>query len=167
MFENFTASDWAGWTGAITGSLALAWEIYTWWTSGPKLNLRVNGNMKICGPGIKDDRTYVSMRASNRGDRSSTITTVGMEYYKGIKGYFKYILQRKSDQAFFLNPITRIQIPHELNPGSIWDGEIVQNEDIERMCNDGTLVIELYHSHEDKPVRRRLSLNRKTKKETA
>lgn len=165
MFETLTASDWAGWVGAITGSFALTWEMYTWWTSGPKLDFRANGDMKIFGPGISDDKTYVSMRVSNRGDRSSTVTKFGMAYYAGWAGRIRYLFRRKPDQAFFVSPITRIQIPYELSPGSIWDGEIIQNEQVEQMCSDGILIIELYHSHVDKPVRRRLFLKKASTEE--
>lgn len=49
-----TASDWAAWIGAVTGVLALAWEIVRWFSEGARLQLQTSSTMRLNTDGPND-----------------------------------------------------------------------------------------------------------------
>lgn len=65
----------AAWWGAGIATLILFWDIYKWIISGPKFSFRVSSNMKFFGDLKRDDQTYVTIRATNKGDRPTTISS--------------------------------------------------------------------------------------------
>lgn len=147
-------SDYAAWFGAITGSLALAWDLYKWKKSGPSLKLEAGTNMKIYGP-TSDDNKYITLRAINTGERTTTITNLSFVYYTNRIA----CLFRRLKQCFVVPMPIGQQIPSVLNPGTIWDVSIIQNKEIERMARDGYIEIQLYFSDSNKPKRKKLKFN--------
>lgn len=100
MVENSTASEWAGWIGAITGCLALAWEIITWFRSGPRLSLKVHGNMKHWNENNGESKeTFISIQVSNRGDSSTKMNGLHLFHYTS---FVTYLFSRPSPEAYLI-----------------------------------------------------------------
>ena len=68
--------------GAIIATLVLLWDIYKWKTSGPKLRLRIIGNMKTINIPSSEGITFISVRVDNIGTVETTITNFYLVYYK-------------------------------------------------------------------------------------
>ncbi|MEJ1402549.1 MAG: hypothetical protein RPU61_03400 [Candidatus Sedimenticola sp. (ex Thyasira tokunagai)] len=151
MDINITLSttDIVAWWGAIIATIILVWDVYKWKTSGAKIRYFVSSEMKLFG-GIEDnDKTYITFRVANIGDRPTTITTIGGKYYKSL--WRK--LTNKVDQAFVIpSPAFNHQVlPYVLEVGQEWMGGAEQTEDIEEMAKSGYLIIEVYDSVHKKP----------------
>ena len=59
------------------------------------------------------------------------------------------------------NPEQRFRLatpPGELKPGGVWRGLTAQNAQLEMWARNGVLYFDLYHSHNVKPVRQRVTL---------
>jgi len=139
----------AAWWGAIIATIVLLWDIYKWKTSGPRLYIDVSSNMEIFGVPGHEGKKYVTVRVRNMGDKPTTITSLAGRFYKGK---FNRIL-KKQQKAFVVGtPGITQQLPYVLQPGTIWDGLIVQNEELERMATNWILMGELYFSHRKKPL---------------
>lgn len=148
MATNLTASEWAGWIGAVTGGLALTWDFYKWKKSGPKIVLDVQSEMRLVA--LVSNVEHIVIRATNKGDQSTTLTNLAFAYYKN---FLRYLFNKPTQNYVVPLPITALRIPCELKPGTIWDGAIIQNKDIEKLRKTGKIVIHLYCSHSNKPIR--------------
>jgi hypothetical protein len=56
-------------------------------------------------------------------------------------------------------PSTAQPLPFELKPGAEWTGIALQNAQVEEWAIEGELYIVPYHSHSEKPLRKRVSLS--------
>jgi hypothetical protein len=134
--------------GAVTGTLALAWDVIKWWSSGPKPLVEARSGMLIVGDSrFKSDQTHISITITNRGDSPTTITNIGGREYKSR---FAKIL-RKSDFQFIGIPITAKPLPYKLEPGEVWQGLLEEKSD----SRDSPMLLEMYghFSHRRKPIR--------------
>ena len=137
------------WWGAILSSLVLFWDIYKWWSSGPKIRFTVQTGMEsINMPGF-DGKTLILANVTNYGEQPTTITNLGLLYYKSIWS----LIRKRPDQAFVIpNPNTDFPLPFQLKQGSVWAGITVQDDQITEMATKGKLYCVLYHSHSEKPM---------------
>lgn len=157
MFEKLTASDWAGWVGATTGTLALAWEIYTWWRSGPQLKLQVNGNMKLWNEiSGESPETYISIKVINRGDAPTTLDGLYLHTYKNI---LWWAFRRPEKDAYFINPTPPSSIlPFVIDPGRIWIAQIQQHQKWIELSQNKILCVLVSCAHSEKPIRQRIKI---------
>lgn len=155
MSENSTYI--IAWWGAILASFVFLWDIYKWLTGGVKVSFTAQPNMRYSN--AIDDAPFISIRVSNEGNIPTTITNIGAQYYSG----FFHKLFRKPEQLMVINTL-RVTgpIPHLLQPGSIWDGIMVQDSKIETMARDGYFYCYLYCSHTQKPIRKRIVIKELT-----
>ena len=140
----------AAWWGAGVATLLLLWDIYKWVTLGPRLRMVVQGDMLVMGDPARKGEKFVTVRVTNRGNQSTTLTNLCLAHFSST---FKKWLRRKSQS--FVVTLPAHQIPHTLKPGGIWDGQVIQDEEIESLARDGYLEVELYHSHSRRPMRAR------------
>jgi len=144
-----TITDWAAWWGAIVASLILAWDIIKWKTSGPKLRLTVGANQKTINVPGRDDKIWVSVRAENIGDAQTTITNMGLGYYKSRA----HKIFKKHEQKYIVTiPDVRQPIPYVIEPGRIWDGLAEQTKELEEMARNGYLEVEIYCANFTRPI---------------
>jgi hypothetical protein len=141
------------WWGAILSSIVFVWEIYKWKSSGPKIRFSVQTGMQsINMPGLEGKR-LVLVNVTNYGERPTTITNLGYLYFDSIWSW----LRRRPDKAFVIPfPNTVQQLPFALEPGAVWTGMAIQDNQVEDMATKGRLYCMLYHSHDENPIRRRV-----------
>jgi hypothetical protein len=147
MLEKGT--NYAAWWGAVVATIVLVWDIYKWKKTGPKVSLKVSADMQTFGSSFNNKvKKYVTVRAINSGDKSTTITNLACRYYKNWLSKI-----RNKPYKFFciVSPGITGPIPYNLEPGKVWDGFIGQTKEIEKMATEGILVCELYISHSNRP----------------
>jgi hypothetical protein len=123
------ASVLAAWWGAITGTLALIWEMFTWFRKGPRLRLMATSDMQIVIPGVGLDKTlHISVTVRNVGDSATTLT-----HFCGISysGWFNR-LRRKRSGLFVITTGAESPIPFKLGAGETWSGMALQDDVLRR-----------------------------------
>jgi hypothetical protein len=153
-------SEIAAWWGASIATLVLAWDVYKWKTSGPKLSMCVSPNMIVIGDPEREGKTWVSVTISNIGNLPTTLKGIGMEHYNNL---FARIRRKPSVAAIFPNPNTSFPLPRILNPGDEWTGLIPQkrvdkNVSLEELAKNGHLMIWVSQSHSQRSKKVRLIL---------
>jgi len=158
---NVTLTDVLAVWGATVATLILFWDIIKWKTSGPKVSFSVSPNMHVLGSShMPDDKRYISVCVTNTGDRATTITNLGIVWYKN---WFYWVLRRHHVMAIIVlpNPHPGFNLPYVLKPGTTWNGWGLQEEAMERKPRKGILFFELFLSHKRKPKRMRVMIKDK------
>ena len=146
------------WWGAILATVVFLWDIYKWKTAGAKLRVTVQPNMKTINIPQYEGKTVISANVVNYGDRPTTIKNLGYLWFKNSWNR----IRRRPDKAFIIpNPSEAHKLPYELKQGNLWTGLAIQDKDVETMARDGLLYCVLYHTHNEKPVYRRLRIPEK------
>jgi len=154
MNITLTTIEIVAWWGAIVSTSVFSWDIYKWVSSGPKVRINVRPNMKTYGMPGKEGLTYVTVEAVNIGDRPTTLTVIGLMYYKNL---FEK-LRHKHKEAFIApHPVLTQPLPHVLEPGRMWTGAIIQNEKLEQMAREGILMCQVYDSWHTKAFEKRIN----------
>ncbi|MEQ1718607.1 MAG: hypothetical protein ABL907_21915 [Hyphomicrobium sp.] len=145
----------AGYAAAVS-TFVFGWDVYKWLDSGPKVTVYASTGMKMMGNGVNDPKTYVSVIATNRSDRPTTITNLGFLYYEN---WFDAKFRRnKSTKAFIIpDPSQAQRLPYRFEAGDQWIGICDQDDEVLKMIREGYLFVVLYHSHSGKGVRYRLN----------
>jgi hypothetical protein len=147
------------WWGAILSTIVFLWDIYKHRTAGPRLRFTARPAMKSFNVPMYEGKTLIIANVTNYGDRPTTITNLGYLYFKGRR----FLRKRIPDEAAIVpNPSTTQPLPFELKPGVVWMGVAVQDLQVEEWATTGILDMMLYHSHDQKPLRRRVVIRRKT-----
>jgi hypothetical protein len=139
----------AAWWGALTGTLALLWEMFTWFRKGPRLRLSATTNMQVITPSIGLDETLrISLSVRNVGDSPTTLTHFcGMSY----SGRFNR-LRRKRSGLFVVTTGPESPIPFKLGAGETWSGMVLQDQVIGSLPEpDMWLYLGVQHSMAEKP----------------
>jgi len=112
-----------------------------------------------------DGQTLIAVNVTNCGDRPTTITNLGYLYFEKRRFHRSKIPDKA---AIVPVPSTVQRLPFELKPGALWTGLAVQDSEIEGWATGGTLYMVLYHSHSEKPLRRRVEIRQEpaSKKKT-
>lgn len=148
-------SFWIAIYGAVVATLVLVWDVAKWTRQGPRIRWSVTPNMRVIGdPTRSENELFVSIVATNIGDRATTISNLGGEWYRTWRAR----LRRRSYQGFVVNsPSVAHPLPHLLQPGAVWQG-LVSQEGIADRPGRGALFMNLYVSHRERPISRRLRL---------
>lgn len=148
------------WYAAVVATSVLLWDIYKWIKSGPDLKLSASSNMMIYGDPELEEQTYIYVSATNRGDIPTTLLTPGLYYYKNWWSWLKSwrpLRDRKPDALLYIKQPglgfhKRYELPHLIQPGTVWQGLAKQDEKVEKLLKDGLLFFVLYSSHKGKAV---------------
>lgn len=140
---------------AVVATFVLGWDAYKWLNEGPDVCIDATTGMKIMGDPVPDPKTYISVVAVNKGDRATTITNLGFLYYKS---WCKAYLHRKRVDAAYIipGPSQAQQLPYRFEAGDQWIGMCDQDEDVDKMIQEGYLFVVLYCSTSGKGIRHRL-----------
>jgi len=146
---------------ALVATVVLVWDIYKWKVSGPRIRFKVSPNMQVFNyPGISHADTFVTAKAINVGHLPTTITTLGIRYYRN---WLRRILRRSDRQGVIANTALN-PLPHVLEPGTIWTGLINQSE-LRGFRGSGILFCELYLSHKRTPKAARIRIDKASTKD--
>ena len=141
---------------AIVATGALALEIRRWFESGPKLTLTVISQAKLYGGEVKDDREYLSVRVTNRGDRPTTITNLTLQQFPNL--YRKH-RHRASRLAVVIKPEGEWghSLPHLLEPGAEWMGMAAYDAKLIEWAKTRELYASIHSSHSRWPIHKRVN----------
>ncbi len=143
--------------GAVLSTIAIAWDVYKWRKSGPNLCMRVMADMKSYNLPQYEGKTLVVAVVTNRGDRPTTITHLGLAFYDT---WWKAILRKKASASGWVAiPNPAQPVPFELKPGAEWTGIVEQNTELEDQVRNGWAYVTIYHSHAKRPIRQRIVRN--------
>lgn len=152
------ATEFAAWWGAGVGTLVLAWDVYKWMKHGPQIALSIGTNMMVFGGGVREEGKFVTVRVKNRGDGPTTIENMGLVHYRS---HMHRLFRRTDVQMVISRAGISFELPHVLQPGDIWDGRAVQDEELEALANKGYLECHIYCSHAKRPIVKRVKPMRK------
>ena len=140
---------------AIVATAVAIWDVVKWKMQGPNLQVEVQSGMKIYGGRVPDEREFIVMRVTNRGDRPTTITNMGYLLYRDD---FVAWWSRKSNTfaAIVPSPSDAQPLPFVLAPGVQWVGMGEQDAELSQMSRSGCLMGAVYHSHTNKPIMRQI-----------
>ena len=146
------------WWGAILSTIVFLWDIYKHRTAGPRLRFTAQTGMETLNIPMYEGKTVILANVTNFGSRPTTITNLGYLYFAKRRHFRKRI----PDKAFVIpNPSTAQPLPFELKPGVVWMGIAIQDPQIEEWATTGILDMMLYHSHDQKPLRRRVIIRKR------
>ena len=153
------ATDAAAWIGAVTGTLALFWEIFVWAKTGPKIEVSASPNMEAFGAllNILGNAPCVVVEARNVGDGKTTITHVVGFYYES---WLQWFCRRRPTKTLFVPDPVPGRLPHVLDAGERWLGMMEQNDDLIEMSQKGRLYCGVLHSTSSKAVTARLVIRK-------
>jgi hypothetical protein len=144
----------AAWWGAICGTLALFWEIFSWYRSGPRLVVSASPNMQYVTPGVGiDPTTYINVSVTNVGDQPTTLTHFCGHTYHNWLDY----IRKKPDKSFIVNTGPESPIPHKIDVGERWSAMTRQDKAIE-LAGDSLFYLGVVHATQVKPVLIRVHL---------
>lgn len=155
MVQSFTLTTTeivAGYA-AIVATFVLLWDVYKWQTAGPRLKMSAGPNFIIIGDLVPDPNKYISVRISNIGDRKTTLTNLGFEFYSA-----KWIGRRNVKFFIAHNPLTPNPLPFVFEAGEEWSARVIQTEELEQMARSGYLYCVVYYTDKEKPVWKRITM---------
>lgn len=134
----------AAWWGALTGTLALAWKIFTDMRRGPRLRVAARAHVAvISGLGVHgEDLVMVEVR--NIGDAPTTLLSIaGRHWYTRRQ---KVLCRRASWYFAVPAPGYGEPLPHELGPGQRWTGALSVAAVRKHIGSGGLLELGVEHS---------------------
>ena len=147
------------WWGAVLATIVFLWDIYKWWTVGPKLRVSVQTGMESINMPQYEGKTLILVNVSNYGDRPTTITNLGYLYFTT---FWKRARHRPDKAAIVPNPSDTQRLPFELKQGNLWSGIAIQDEQVTAWAKEGLLYCVLYHSHSERPIYRRVVVHERS-----
>jgi len=151
---NVTLTEIAAWWGAIMATVVFLWDIIKWLHLGPRVQMDSSTNMEFIGDSAKKGKKFVTVKVTNNGTQATTLINLGMFYYTN---WFNRLINRQNKSMIVMSPGASYPIPHALEPGKVWDGIIDQNEEIEKMGEEGVLEAVLFCSHSKALVKSRIT----------
>lgn len=148
------------WIGALTGVGGFVWDFYKWRQSRPRLSvfaetsepILINtGKKTVDGMIILEDVpwNYITVTIINRGGRATTIRSVSFVSYNS---WWARLQQHPSFLNAFGAKNKEVPLPHKLDVGEQWRGEI-KHDDIAASLRDiNKLWCHVYHSSARWPV---------------
>src|SRR5688572_23630403 len=126
---------------AVVATFTLIWDCWKWLHTGPQLDVTVQSGMKMVGDPQLADKWLMLMKATNRGDRPTTLTHFTLHKYDS---WWAFVRKRASYNAIVNTWGPGIQAtPHVLQPGAVWTGIADQTPDIELMAKEGRVYLGL------------------------
>ena len=147
------------WWGAGLSSVMFLWDIVKYLRLGPKLRFNVMAG-RVLSNGPKT--TFIQTEVTNCGDRPTTLTNIAIAYFekqwswarlRNVPTKIEVLINPNIPDSNVSQPL-----PCELKPGGVWRGLTAQEPQLELWATNGVLYFDLYHSHNVKPMRKRVTL---------
>lgn len=150
MLDGFTISDFAAWWGAIVATCVLAWEVYTWQHSRPKVEIDLHCILlENCGD--NKQRVSLSIMLRNTGGRKLVVTHV--------KARMAHRFARKNNESISFDIAHKTRFPVELECSNRCEVLLrPEGGKISSLFEQG-LVVELKHTLKNATVRRFFNAN--------
>ncbi len=152
--------------GAITGSVAVLWDVYKWKTAGPKLRMTVTPNMIMVTPGIGVQRTgpyggrNISVDVTNVGNARTTLKSLTVACYSST---FQRWLKRPAKNFVVVNTGDFCKnLPCQLDVGDVWKPLLPQDNLMRDINPEHQVYIQVWHSASRKPACARLIIPART-----
>ena len=149
-----TVFDFLAVVGALTGSLALIWDVIKWATQRANIEITL---IPVDGEGSQAiDNVYdepgVQVVANNIGGRPVTITHLSLIHYGG----FCRELLRKPEWRGVIPNTAPLSLPYKLELGEYWVGYIRRKEELEERSAKGNLYVMVSFTGRKRAARHRL-----------
>lgn len=151
-----TLTDVLAWVGAITGSLAslgILWDVYKWRLRGPDVHVQLRQNMVLAGPRPESQPEVCLIEVVNRGALPTTLTHVLGEHYTTL---WQRVRRKPKSGLFIPQGGVLGSIPHVLEPGGMWLGQVAQDQ-LAPLLKNGRVRLGVQHSWSKKGVYQWLS----------
>lgn len=151
--SQFTPSEIAAWVALAISLVVLAWDVFKWWRTGPRIIMRALPNMTQFprAPGTPDTNIFVEI--SNNGNAPTTLKGLGIFHYDSFS---KWVFRKASYQAVVAIPNPNFPLPHVIEVGKIWQGFIDQKPS-EGMLRSGWFYVWCDCSHSKRLIRVRVT----------
>jgi hypothetical protein len=140
-----TASDWAAWVGALTGVLALSWEILKWTREGARLHLQTSPTMRLAPD--HDERPILMVWVTNTGSATTTLTSFALVTFHSTWDRWRF---KTGKNWVVLENVVGPPLPRELAPGQQWLGGLRQDNELASVVASGKLFSAIYHTRSPK-----------------
>ena len=136
---------------AIVSTSALTLSLRKWLLTGPVLALSVMARGQRFGDFEPDDKEYIILNVTNRGDMPTTLSTMAAFQYRTIfhrwlrKPYFAAIVPRPE-------LLGGIATPSLIAPGTTWIGAATYDDELLEMAKSGKLFVAIHCSHSKRPA---------------
>lgn len=149
------ASDWVAIYAGIVGTAALALEVRRWVESGPLLYIsHMYPGQTIGGP--NEDKTYIFVNVTNRGNAPCTITHMLIFDYGN---WWNWLRRERVMQAIVPQPGLsgpQSSTPHHLEVGRTWIGGAIETPDLRDRIAKGRVYVGIASSHRNREFMRRI-----------
>jgi hypothetical protein len=134
---------------AVLSTIVFIWNAFVWWGTGPLLKVSASSDMKMFGPGARDNSSYIVANVSNVGTQQTTIThVIGFAYRNRWDR-----IRNKPSEAFVVNHgMPAYPLPYVLQAGQTFMSMALQTEKVEKLSRDGLLYVGIIHSFRHRPV---------------
>ncbi|MCC7221170.1 MAG: hypothetical protein IT490_10650 [Candidatus Contendobacter sp.] len=146
-----SASDIAAWWGATIATAVLVFDIFKWLRTGVAIKISIQANLTELG--AESGGNVILLRACNRGDKTTTITHIGVYEYASRLDFIRNKLKARFIVAHPDGPA----LPHELQPGKIWTATMNQSK-LEKIVTSKYVYCALAHSASDHAQMKRIHL---------
>ena len=136
-----TVSDWAAWIGAVTGVMALVWEIIRWSREGPRLLVRTCATMRVYPD--DDPRLVLMAWVTNSGSTTVTVTSCTLHTFPT---WLRRWRMRPEKSFVVWTNLVGPNLPIELQPGQQWTWGIKQDDELAQLITGGMLYVGVYHA---------------------
>ena len=153
-------SLWAFGVSALSLCVAFAvfaLELRRWFDEGVRLSMSVMADAILVGGGPQDDKAYLAIIVTNRGDAATTITHMVLYNYPTDLALWlpkrpRFLVRwfKKHQPKTFIVNTTDMPPPYVLEPGRNWHGRAVHTPELETMIKAGRLFVGVIGSHSDK-----------------
>lgn len=148
-----TTTQVLAWWGAVLATVVFLWDVYKWRTTGPRIRMTVQADIKILGDPELEGRTYILVQATNFGDRPTTLEQMSFAWYAN---WWRYIRRKPDAQFVIKNPGCGRSFPYKLEVGERWDGMANQEGEAIELSKRGYLFCSLSHACSKRPVNKRI-----------
>jgi hypothetical protein len=131
-------------------TLVFLWNVYVWWTNGPKLSVTATMNMLVIGgyPSEDEKKRFLIVRATNVGSKKTTITNVVIFSFKSR---WQVLRDRPAWTAMFNNTTSSHPLPYVLDVGHNFSSRADQSGLVEKI-RETYFYAGVEHSFSKKPV---------------
>lgn len=145
-----TATEVAAWYAAFIATVVLAWDVYKWKRTGPRITGTAYAGWRAIGYPEMEGRDLIYVNIANAGDQPTTLGQWGMVW----KPPRKLLWGKKKVESFLAKggPGDLGRVPKRLEPGDTWQGVGTQTKELDKLLSSGRFYIWLQFSHKSKPV---------------
>ena len=161
MTESMDTGWWAiavATYAAIVATGVLTLEVRRWSESGARLKIDIMPEAETVNIPGTEDNTYLIATVANRGNGPTTITHFALRDYGSWLGRLR---SKPTWTAVIPSPHppgATPNIPMTLQPGEIWSGMALHDDQLRDRIDAGQLYVMIYASHADKPICKRVHI---------